>query len=67
MVVEINKLMRVLVQYIIILILSLCLICCSEDPVDELDQGILTGKVVENGSNAPLENVKISTNCSFTK
>ena len=54
--------MRVLVQHIFILILSFYLVCCSEDPVEELDQGILTGKVVENGSNAPLENVKISTN-----
>ena len=34
---------------------------CSEDTIDENGEGTLTGVVVEDGTNAPLENVKIST------
>ena len=34
---------------------------CSEDPIDENAFGTLTGKVVTNGDNLPLPNVKIST------
>lgn len=35
---------------------------CSEDTLDNFDTGTLTGIVVEEGTNLPLENVKISTN-----
>ncbi|WP_179345609.1 carboxypeptidase regulatory-like domain-containing protein [Winogradskyella ursingii] len=35
---------------------------CSEDTIDNFDQGTLTGIVVAEGTNLALENVKISTN-----
>lgn len=34
---------------------------CSEEPIEENEFGSLTGKVVANGDNTPLFNVKIST------
>ena len=37
---------------------------CSEDTIDLEGLGSVTGRVVENGSNEPIENVKISTNPS---
>lgn len=40
---------------------------CSEDTIDTLGAGILTGKVIEEGTNSPIENVKVtivSTNVS---
>ncbi|MFD1064009.1 carboxypeptidase regulatory-like domain-containing protein [Winogradskyella litorisediminis] len=39
---------------------------CSEDPIENFETGTLTGIVVISGSNVPLENVKISTNPSFS-
>jgi hypothetical protein len=41
---------------------SIGLISCSEETVDEFRFGQLTGKVVTEGDNVPLENVKITTN-----
>ena len=39
------------------------LLCgCSEDTIDGYVTGDLTGKVVKEGSNDPIENVRISTN-----
>lgn len=35
---------------------------CSEEAIDESGLGTLTGKVVSEGENAPLSNVKITTN-----
>ncbi|AXT19320.1 hypothetical protein D7030_13120 [Flavobacteriaceae bacterium AU392] len=37
---------------------------CSEDPIENIATGTLTGIVVMNGSNEPIENVRISTNPS---
>src|SRR5690554_5863447 len=37
------------------------LFSCSEDPVEDSGKGTLSGKVVTNGDNLPLENVKIET------
>jgi len=34
---------------------------CSEDTIDSLGNGTITGTVVKEGSNEPIENVKIST------
>jgi len=51
-------------KYYVLLWLLVGITACSEDPVDEQDlsNGTLTGKVVEKGTNIPLENVKVSTN-----
>lgn len=37
---------------------------CSEDPIDSYGSGDITGKVVMEGENTPVSNVKISTNPS---
>lgn len=37
------------------------LVSCNEDRINENDFGIIKGKVVAEGTNAPLENVRIST------
>lgn len=42
-------------------IIALFLYGCSEDPIDESGTGIITGKVVSQGTNEPLANVKIET------
>ncbi|WP_296319989.1 carboxypeptidase-like regulatory domain-containing protein [Winogradskyella sp.] len=52
------------IKITVIFIVSLVLVNCSEDAVDNLAKGTLTGIVVTNGTNLPLENVKISTNPS---
>ncbi len=45
------------------LFLSLLLVgACSEDTIDNIGRGTITGRVVHEGSNQPVENVKISTN-----
>ena len=49
---------------IISLILALIIISCSEDTIDVVGVGTVTGKVVSVGTNEPLENVKIATNPS---
>jgi len=43
-------------------IITLVITTCSEDQIDGLRIGSINGKVVAEGTNAPLENVKISTN-----
>lgn len=48
-------------KYISLIALSL-IVSCSEDPIENLDTGILTGIVVSEGNNTPVENVRISTN-----
>ncbi len=50
--------------YIVCLILGagMVLNSCSEDGISETGSGTLNGKVVEEGSNTPLANVKITTN-----
>ncbi|UZH56086.1 carboxypeptidase regulatory-like domain-containing protein [Salinimicrobium tongyeongense] len=52
--------MKTFFKYITIAGLLL-LISCSEDTVGESLTGTISGKVVENSSNEPLENVKITT------
>lgn len=52
------------IKYITLPILALLLFACSEDRIDGSAKGTLTGIVVVNGTNEPLENVKISTNPS---
>ncbi|WP_347372938.1 carboxypeptidase regulatory-like domain-containing protein [Aequorivita sp. Q41] len=37
------------------------LVSCNEDRINENDFGIIQGKVVAEGTNAPLENVRVST------
>ena len=39
---------------------------CAEETIDEQSFGSLEGKVVSNGENSPLENVKITTNPTST-
>ncbi|WP_299115012.1 carboxypeptidase regulatory-like domain-containing protein [uncultured Winogradskyella sp.] len=52
------------IKNLLVIALALVLVNCSEDPIDNFEKGTLTGIAVINGSNIPLENVKISTNPS---
>ena len=47
-------------------IIALFLYGCSEDPIDESGTGTITGKVVNEGTNEPLANVKIETTPAST-
>ena len=49
-------------NFIYLFSICLFLISCSEDTIDSAGNGIITGIVVKDGSNEPIENVKISTN-----
>jgi len=51
-------------KYIFLATISIILINCSEDPVVISDTGTITGIVVTDGVNQPVENVRISTNPS---
>lgn len=42
-------------------IFLILLVSCNEDRINENDFGTITGKVVAEGTNAPLENVRVST------
>ncbi len=44
------------------LVLSFLFVGCSEDTIDDTGLGTITGMVVEEGSNEPVENARISTN-----
>ena len=46
----------------IFLLLAVSFIGCSEDTIGAFGNGTITGKVVKDGRNEPIENVKISTN-----
>lgn len=50
------------IKYIISCLVMLIAISCNEDPISEFGTGTITGKVVTDGENLPLENVKISSN-----
>ncbi|ARV10729.1 hypothetical protein BTO05_05255 [Winogradskyella sp. PC-19] len=50
------------VKYTIVMCVAVILYSCSEDAISDFEKGTLTGIVVTNGTNTPLENVKISTN-----
>ncbi|KPH12788.1 carboxypeptidase-like regulatory domain-containing protein [Chryseobacterium sp. ERMR1:04] len=53
--------MKTLIQFISIIIFSVCLFSCNEDLVDQAQTGMLKGKVVKRGTNEPIPNVKIFT------
>ncbi len=57
-----NEVMKTITNYLLLAFLSIVTLTCSEDPVESIAKGTLTGTVVEDGTNIPLENVKISTN-----
>ncbi|WP_144959203.1 carboxypeptidase regulatory-like domain-containing protein [Gillisia sp. Hel_I_86] len=48
-------------KIIFIFFLLAVVLSCSEDTIDSLGNGTITGTVVKEGSNEPIENVKIST------
>lgn len=54
--------MNLHLKYSFLIIIALGFYSCSEDTIDNLTQGNITGKVVAAGTNLPLENVKASTN-----
>lgn len=47
--------------YLLILVAAVFL-GCSEDTIDDVGTGSITGVVVETGSNEPVENARVSTN-----
>lgn len=51
-----------LIRPLILLFITICLAGCSEDTIGAFGNGTITGKVVKDGDNEPIENVKISTN-----
>ena len=55
-----------LFRQFIFIVLIVSVIACSEDTVDNYGTGVITGKVVLEGDNSPLENVKVSTSPSST-
>ncbi|CAG2531373.1 Carboxypeptidase regulatory-like domain-containing protein [Maribacter dokdonensis] len=54
------------IYYYTALCFSLLFLSCEEDTLGDQTFGSLDGKVVTNGVNAPLENVKITTNPAST-
>ena len=50
------------IKYAVFYCMLLLVISCNEDPISEFGTGTITGKVVTEGENLPLENVKISSN-----
>ena len=46
----------------LVLFLGLAVTACSEDTIDDTGFGTITGTVVEDGTNEPVENARISTN-----
>jgi hypothetical protein len=59
-----HTVMKIFNKYTLLAFTAFLAFACSEDPVEEenVSTGRLTGIVVEEGTNIPLENVKISTN-----
>lgn len=57
-----TKMKRYIPKLFLVIGTLLMLAACSEEPIDENAFGTLTGKVVANGDNSPLANVKISSN-----
>lgn len=53
--------MRRSFTYITLSVLLILLVSCNEDRISDNDFGVITGKVVVDGTNTPLENVRIST------
>lgn len=49
-------------KILITLLWATFFLSCSEDTIDETGTGIITGTVVEAGTNEPVENVRVSTN-----
>src|SRR5690606_7969873 len=50
------------IKICVVFLLTATLIGCSEDTIDNVGTGSITGVVVEAGSNEPVENARISTN-----
>ena len=53
--------MRTRYIFLYITLISLTLFSCKEELVDQVQTGIIKGKVVKRGNNASLSNVKITT------
>ncbi|MDH6252759.1 TolB protein [Chryseobacterium sp. H1D6B] len=53
--------MKNLMKILSIFILFFLLLSCNEDLVDQVQTGVIRGKVVKKGTNEPLANVKIYT------
>lgn len=51
-------------KHIFLAVIIIAFSNCSEDPIEDVATGTLTGIVVMDGSNEPIENVRISTNPS---
>ncbi|MCF4102052.1 carboxypeptidase regulatory-like domain-containing protein [Gillisia sp. M10.2A] len=51
-----------IVKYIFVFLFISLLVGCSEDTIDSFGVGKITGTVVSQGDNEPIQNVKISTN-----
>lgn len=45
-----------------LVVVMLFMTTCSEDQIDGVRIGTINGKIVEEGTNSPLQNVKVSTN-----
>ena len=56
--------MKIKIYTTVVLSLMFFFISCSEDTLDDSGFGTITGTVVEEGSNEPVENARISTNPS---
>ncbi|WP_034890023.1 carboxypeptidase regulatory-like domain-containing protein [Gillisia sp. Hel_I_29] len=54
------------IKPLILLLLLISAVGCSEDTIGAFGNGTITGRVVKDGSNEPIENVKISTNPAST-
>ncbi len=53
--------MKTLLKIILVSLLTLLLFSCKEELVDQVQTGVIKGKVVRRGSNDPLANAKITT------
>lgn len=51
-----------LIKIFIVFLLTATVVGCSEDTIDNVGTGSITGVVVEAGSNEPVEHARISTN-----
>ena len=51
-----------LIKIFIVFLLTATIVGCSEDTIDNVGTGSISGVVVESGSNEPVENARISTN-----
>ena len=52
--------MKKYIIYLFLVPMLISIFSCSEDKIDTLGAGILTGTVIEQGTNEPIENVKVT-------